>query len=114
MRRSVLLFGLMLVLAGCQGNAETSNPPPEPMPTTGPGEVVLYVPTMVCESCPQKVAEALALLPWVDAASIQPDRKLRQVRFRVTDRAAFDLQAVKESVAKKGFKDVKLLTGPTA
>jgi hypothetical protein len=80
------------------------------MATTGADQVVIYVPTMVCESCPVKVGEALAMLPWVDADSIQPDRKLRQVRFRVKDPSAFDFEAVKETIARKGFKDVKLLT----
>ena len=83
------------------------------MPTTGPDQVVLYVPTMVCETCPQKVAEGLALLPWVDTESIQPDRKLKQVRFRVKDRSAFDAEAVKETVSRKGFKGVQVLSGPT-
>jgi len=101
----------LALLAGC--SAEEHSLPPPPIATTGPGQVVVYVPAMVCESCAQEVTEGLALLPWVDAESIQPDRKARQVRFRVKDRAAFDMEAVKETIARKGFKDVKLLTAPT-
>lgn len=83
------------------------------MAITGPNEVVILVPTMVCESCPQKVAEGLAMLPWVETASIQPDRKLKQVRFRVNDRASFDADALKDTVSRKGFKGVQVLVGPT-
>lgn len=98
-------------LTGCMQDAEKPvGPPPEAMATTGPDQVVIYVPSMVCESCPGKVSEGLALLPWVDADSIQADRKLKQVRFRVKDRAAFDGDAVKETVARKGFKNVQILT----
>jgi len=107
----VLTFTL---LAGCLQDAEQrAAPPPAAMATTGPDQVVIYVPTMVCETCPQKVAEGLALLPWVDAESIHPDRKLKQVRFRVKDRAAFDPEAVKETIARKGFKVALILAGPT-
>ena len=113
MRR--LAVGLVLSCAfGCMKDAETpAEPPPPSMATTGPDQVVIYVPTMVCESCPQKVAEGLAKLPWVDQESIQPDRKLKQVRFRVKDRAAYDIEALKETIERKGFKGAQLLAGPT-
>ena len=101
------------LLTGCTPDSEKpAGPPPEAMATTGTDQVVIYVPSMVCESCPEKVSEGLALLPWVDADSIQADRKLKQVRFRVKDRAAFDGEAVKETVARKGFKNVQILTPP--
>ena len=83
------------------------------MAITGPNEVVILVPGMVCETCPQKVAEGLSMLSWVDSASIQPDRKLKQVRFRVNDRDSFDVEALKETVSRKGFKGVQVLVGPT-
>ena len=102
------------LLVGCSPDVERAAAPlPPPMATTGPGEVVIYVPTMVCETCSGKVTEGLAMLPWVDAESIQADRKSKQIRFHVKDRAAFDLDAVKDTIARKGFKDVSLLTGPT-
>ena len=114
MRRIALSFAVCLAFAGCMQDAEKpAVAPPVPMATTGPDQVVIYVPTMVCETCPVKVAEGLAMLSWVDADSILPDRKLKQVRFRVKDRAAFDLDALKETIARKGFKDVVLLAGPT-
>jgi copper chaperone CopZ len=109
---AALLLGVLAL--GCVKDPEpTTAAPPAPMATTGPDQVVIYVPTMVCESCPQKVAEGLALLPWVDTESIHPDRKLKQVRFRVKEKAAFDADAVKETIARKGFKGVLVLTGPT-
>ena len=111
-RFAVSLFLGCSLMAGCTPE-KPPEPPASPMATTGPGEVVISVPTMMCESCPVKVTEGLAMLSWVDADSIHADRKLKQVRFRVKDRSAFDLQAVKETIARKGFKDVTLLTGPT-
>lgn len=108
--RTVALAGLVM-LGGCAPEAE--KPPPEPIPTTGANQAVLYIPAMVCESCPGEVTEALATLPWVDRDSIHADRKTRQVRFAVTDPAAFDLEAVRERVGKKGFRNVRLLVSPT-
>ncbi len=102
----------LVLFAGCTPDAE--KPPPEPMATDGPNQVVIYVPTMVCESCPDKVSEGLAMLPWVDAGTIHADRKARQVRFTVKDRSAFDIDAVKETITRKGFRGVQLLTGPTS
>jgi hypothetical protein len=114
LRIAILLLACGAFAAGCTGDSEKSPaPPPEPMAVTGSDQVVIYVPTMVCETCPGKVAEGLALLPWVDAESIQPDRKKRQVRFRVKDRAAFDADALKDSISRKGFKDVQVLINPT-
>ena len=59
--------------------------------------------------------DALQSLPWVesDPATIQTDIKVQQVRFRVKDRAAFDLPALQDALAGKGFKNVALLKGPT-
>ncbi len=112
--RIALASFLSLAPLGCMKDPDhPTAPPPKAMATTGPGQVVIFVPTMVCESCPQKVAEGLALLPWVDAESVQPDRKLKQVRFRVKDRAAFDAEALKDAISRKGFKGVQILAGPT-
>ncbi len=115
MIRTTTAFLICALAHGCtiKDVEPTSAPPPEPMATTGPNEVVIYVPTMVCETCPQKVAEGLAMLPWVDTESIQPDRNAKQIRFRVKDRDAFDSDAVKDTIARKGFKGVLVLTGPT-
>ncbi|MDB5312502.1 MAG: hypothetical protein JWO38_6704 [Gemmataceae bacterium] len=109
-RASVAAVGMVL-LAGCA--AEADKPLPVPMATDGPNQVVILVPGMVCESCPDRVTEGLVMLPWVDKDSVQADRKLRQVRFTVKDRAAFDLAAVRETIARKGYKGVSLLAGPT-
>jgi copper chaperone CopZ len=87
--------------------------PDVPMPTDGPNEVVIKVPGMTCEDCPQRVAEALATIPWIEAESIRADRKTRQVIFTVKDRAQFDMETVKDKVAKAGYAGSKLLTSPT-
>ena len=102
---------VLMATAGCA--VEPDKPPPAPMATDGPNQVVILVPGMVCESCPDRVTEALTMLPWVDKDSVHADRKLHQVRFAVKDRAAFDLGAVRETIARKGFKGVTLLAGPT-
>lgn len=111
MQGAVLGILGVALLSGCA--SEPEKPLPAPMATDGPNQVVIYVPTMVCESCPEKVTEALTMLSWVDKDSIHADRKVRQVRFTVKDRAAFDVDAMRESIARKGFKGVTLLSGPT-
>ena len=112
--RIALASILSLVPLGCMKDPDhPAAPPPPAMATTGPDQVVIFVPTMVCESCPQNVAEGLALLPWVDSESVQPDRKLKQIRFRVKDRSAFEVEALKDAISRKGFKDVQILAGPT-
>ncbi|MBA4063272.1 MAG: hypothetical protein C0501_06085 [Isosphaera sp.] len=59
------------------------------------------------------MAAALATLPWVEQTSIVADRRTRQARFTVTDRAKFDLAEVERVVLKAGYPKTKLLTGPT-
>ncbi|HEX4612647.1 MAG TPA: heavy metal-associated domain-containing protein [Urbifossiella sp.] len=87
--------------------------PPTPVPTNGPNQVVLYVPAMTCASCPDKVAAALAGVSWVDARSIQADRRTRQVKLTVTDRAQFNGDKLKEVIARAGYRRTDLLVGPT-
>lgn len=59
------------------------------------------------------MAAALATLPWVERRSIQADRRTRQVRFTVTDRAMFNVQKVRDAIAAAGYRRTDLLTGPT-
>ena len=59
------------------------------------------------------MAAALATLPWVEAQTIHADRTARQVRFAVTDRAAFDEAAAVEVVRRAGYRGVRRLLGPT-
>ena len=87
--------------------------PPRPVATDGPNQVVIYVPAMTCASCPEKVAAALAGLPWVDARSVRADRRTRQVRFTVTDRAQFNVHKVRDAVSAAGYRRTDLLAGPT-
>lgn len=58
---------------------------------------------------------ALATLPWVESRSIQTDQNRLQVKFTVTDRSKFDVEAVKRVLAEAGRydDDAKVLTGPT-
>jgi hypothetical protein len=39
--------------------------------------------------------------------------KIRQVRFTIKVKDAFDLDAAKEVIKKKGYDEVTLLVGPT-
>jgi copper chaperone CopZ len=87
--------------------------PPTPVATDGPNQVVLYVPAMTCASCPEKVAAALAKLPWVRTDSIQADRRTRQVKFTVTDRARFNIDKVRDAITLAGYTRTDLLSGPT-
>jgi len=59
------------------------------------------------------VRAALTTLPWVEAGSIQADRRKRQVRFTVTSREAFDLDKVKNALGSQYAPGVKVLVGPT-
>lgn len=59
------------------------------------------------------MADALATLPWVEKDRIQADRKTRQVKFTVTDRAAFDPAAVRDVIKRKGYSRTEVLKGPT-
>ena len=59
------------------------------------------------------MSAALTTLPWVEPDSIKPSREKRQVRFTVTDRAKFDLEAVKSALDREGYSGAQLLTGPT-
>ncbi|HSQ55591.1 MAG TPA: hypothetical protein VLM40_07580 [Gemmata sp.] len=63
-------------------------------------------------TCPQRVSDALASLPWVDADSIKADRATRQAKFRVKDRKHFNLEEVQLVISKAGYPTTKLLTGP--
>ena len=85
------LLAVALVVFGCKPVERGSD---EPMPTTGPHQVVLKLPAMSCAGCPVSVSEALAALTWIDSATIQTDGKLRQVKFAVTDPARFDLEEI--------------------
>jgi hypothetical protein len=59
------------------------------------------------------VTAALRSLPWVEPNSIKADVKIRQVKFTVSDKSSFDLEAAREAIKKKGYDDVSLLVGPT-
>jgi hypothetical protein len=59
------------------------------------------------------VSEAIATLPWVEATSIYADRRKRQVKFTLKDRAQSDFAKLKATVSDAGYPGTKLLTGPT-
>jgi copper chaperone CopZ len=106
-------WGVPAAVAAATTGLHGVESPPTPVPTDGPNQVVIYVPAMTCASCPEKVAAALAKLPWVDARSIRADRRTRQVRFTVTNRAQFNVHKVRDAVAAAGYRRTDLLAGPT-
>ena len=55
---------------------------------------------------------ALKSLPWVDPDSIRVDVPAREVKFTVKDKQEFNLQAVKDALAKENFNAVTLKAGP--
>ena len=59
------------------------------------------------------MSSALQTLPWVEPDSIKTDLTVKQVKFTVKDKSKFDLQAAQNAIGKKGYDNVKLLTGPT-
>ena len=59
------------------------------------------------------MSAALATLPWVESQTIAADRKTRQVKFTVKERAEFDPEKVKEVISKHGYSGAAVLKGPT-
>jgi hypothetical protein len=59
------------------------------------------------------VRNALGTLQFVEKDKIETDIKTKHVTFNV-DKSKWDLDKVKAAIADKGFKDVKLISGPGA
>jgi hypothetical protein len=59
------------------------------------------------------VSKALTTLPWVEAETIQADRKTRQVKFTVKDRTKFNMDEVTQALGDRYGDGVRVLTGPT-
>ena len=59
------------------------------------------------------MSKALATLPWVEADTIQTDRKTRQVKFTVKDRTKFNMDEVTHALGDRYGDGVKVLTEPT-
>ena len=57
--------------------------------------------------------EALTTLPWVEPDSIVADRKIRQAKFKVKDRSAFNADELKKALGDKYGDGMTVLTGPT-
>lgn len=108
--RCGLLLAVALAVFGCKPVERGSD---EPMPTTGPRQVVLKLPGMSCATCPVSVSEALTTLSWIDTATIQTDGKRRQVKFAVTDLGRFDLEEIARALGPRYSYGMKLLAGPT-
>ncbi|HME90506.1 MAG TPA: hypothetical protein VKE49_03730 [Myxococcaceae bacterium] len=56
--------------------------------------------------------KALATLPWVEQASIQTDVNTREVRFNLTDKKAFDAEAVKAALKEQSFPAAEVKSAP--
>jgi hypothetical protein len=54
------------------------------------------------------VRKALATLPWVEQGSIETNVKTREVRFNLTDKAAWDEEKVKKALNDKNFPEVRV------
>jgi hypothetical protein len=59
------------------------------------------------------VQAALKTLPWVEKDTIRVNVSAHEVKFGVTDKSKFDEKAVKDALAKEGFAEVKVRSGPT-
>ena len=59
------------------------------------------------------MSEALISLPWVDSDTIKTDSKKRQARFKIKDRAKFNMDEVIRALGERYGEGVKLLAGPT-
>jgi len=59
------------------------------------------------------VRNALGTLQFVEKDNINADVKTKKVTFNV-DKSKWDFDKVKSAIADKGFKDVKLISGPGA
>lgn len=55
---------------------------------------------------------ALATLPWVEKGTIDADRSTRTVRFGVTDKRQFNLEAVRRALPARYRSGLELLSGP--
>lgn len=56
---------------------------------------------------------ALKTLPWVEKDTIRVNVSAHEVKFGVTDKDQFNEKAVKDALAKEGFEEVKVRSGPT-
>jgi hypothetical protein len=60
------------------------------------------------------VSEALISLPWVDSDNIKTDLKKRQARFKVKDRAKFNVDELRRALGPRYGDGMKVLAGPTS
>ena len=64
-------------------------------------------------TCPERVATALATLPWVEPDTIKASRTARQARFTITSKVAFDADALRAAISRAGYPRSRMLKGPT-
>jgi hypothetical protein len=55
---------------------------------------------------------ALEELPWVEEGSVEADISHQHVRFAIKDRAAFNVEQVRQVIGKAGFQVGKVIDGP--
>ena len=56
--------------------------------------------------------KALATLPWVEQTSVQTDVGTREVRFSLTDKAAFDEFVVQRALEAQRFNEMTVRSAP--
>lgn len=55
---------------------------------------------------------ALETLPWVAKGSVQADVSRQRVRFAITDKDEFDIEAIRRVLDEQGFRVGKVIAGP--
>ncbi len=56
--------------------------------------------------------KALATLPWVEQKTIQTDVKTREVRFNLSDKSAWNEEAVRTALKAKDFPEMTVKSRP--
>ena len=109
------VFAAMVVCAGCTLDPATPSPHRRRTDAHQWAESGGYQSTGHDLIDVTRQRERSAHLSTVDRSpeTITADRKLRQVKFTVKDRAAFNLDAVKQAVGDRYADGMKLLTEPT-
>ncbi len=56
--------------------------------------------------------KALATLPWVEQGTVETDVSTREVRFNITDKAAWNEDEVKKALKDQRFSEVTVKAAP--
>lgn len=59
-----------------------------------------------------RARKALATLPWVEQDSVKTDTDKREVRFKLTDRSAWNEDAVRQAFKDQNFPEMTVKSMP--